>query len=404
MLNQIKPLRIALILLLQFTFLAVFSQQKLAGTFVLKGDLSNYLTPAGNMQVTIRKPAGGFLFDSIPVVNNQFEYRLELREPCIVLLTIRPARTASPSTGAQRGGGTQDYISIYAYPSVNQLKLVDGKLSTAVIEGEGAKSYLEYKKLYDEFSLVSMSAAAVISKRGITDRAVMTIIRDSLTAVADETVLKPYIAAHPKSIVSIWAMLEYAARPYWSPRKNLEPDRVNSLLSPMSAAFKQLPAMTMLGQSVQTALKTKPGKQAMDFTLLDTAGKAVKLSDFKGKIVFLDFWASWCVPCRKENPNVLKQYAKYKDKGLVVLSVSLDNQDKRAEWLKAISDDAINAFVHVSELKGFASKPAVLYDIKSIPTNFIIDAEGKFIARNIYAEQLNIKLAEIFNKTTPKTK
>ncbi|RZM00742.1 MAG: TlpA family protein disulfide reductase, partial [Pedobacter sp.] len=158
---------------------------------------------------------------------------------------------------------------------------------------------------------------------------------------------------------------------------------VMDLVKPMPAAFKQLPSINVLSKSLETAKKTLPGKPAMDFAALDTAGKEVRLSDFKGKTVFLDFWASWCVPCRKENPNVKKLYQQYKDKGLVVLSVSLDNPDKRGAWLKAISDDGIGGFVHISELKGFASQSALLYDVKAIPTNFIIDPQGKFLARNL---------------------
>ncbi|MES2827485.1 MAG: TlpA disulfide reductase family protein [Bacteroidota bacterium] len=390
---------IVLIVALQLVSLTAFSQNKLAGTFVLTGDLSKYRISADKVEVTLRKPAGGFVFDSVKVINNKFEYRLELKEPTMVLLTVHSPKPGGGPGGGQPGAGPQDYMSIYAYPSVNQLKITDGTLSTAIVEGEGAAVFREYKKLYNDFSSVSMRAGSVISQRGVTDRAMMTVIRDSLMAVADETVLKPFITANPRSIVSIWAILEYSSRPLWSPRKNLEPEMISSLFSPMPTNFKNLPAMVMLGQSLQTAIKTKPGKLAMDFTLLDTNGKAVKLSDFRGKTVFIDFWASWCLPCRKENPNVLKLYNQYKSQGLVVLSISLDNPDKRAAWLKAIADDAIGDFIHVSDLKGFASQPALLYDVKAIPTNFIIDAQGKFIARNVYREELGLLFSKLFKQT-----
>lgn len=143
------------------------------------------------------------------------------------------------------------------------------------------------------------------------------------------------------------------------------------------------------------AKKTGIGAVAMDFTQNNTAGKAVKLSDYRGKYVLLDFWASWCGPCRAENPNVLDNYEKYHSKGLEILGVSLD--DKKDAWLKAIKDDGLE-WAHVSDLKGWKNDVAKEYNIRAVPSNFLIDKEGKIVAVDLRGEELTQRLAEIFGK------
>lgn len=132
---------------------------------------------------------------------------------------------------------------------------------------------------------------------------------------------------------------------------------------------------------------------APGFTLKDMAGNTVSLSDFKGKVVYIDFWASWCGPCRKENPNVVAQYKKYKDKGFDILGVSLDRD--HGAWKRAIEQDGL-PWHHISDLKGWQSQHAQLYSINSIPQTVLVDKEGKIIARNLRGESLEAKLKELF--------
>ncbi len=136
------------------------------------------------------------------------------------------------------------------------------------------------------------------------------------------------------------------------------------------------------------------GGEAPDFTQKTPSGEGFSLSELRGKVVLVDFWASWCGPCRRENPNVVRLYQKYKDKGFEILGVSLDKTHGR--WVQAIESDGLE-WQHVSDLKGWANEVAQAYGVRSIPHTILLDPEGRILARNLRGEALENKLAELFD-------
>ena len=140
---------------------------------------------------------------------------------------------------------------------------------------------------------------------------------------------------------------------------------------------------------------TAVGSEAKAIKLPSPDGKEIALSDLRGKYVLIDFWASWCRPCRAENPNVVRLYKKYKDAGFEVYSVSLDNNKDR--WVKAIEQDGLIWPSHVSDLKGWSCAPAKEYGVRGIPFTVLIDKDGNIIAKNLRGAALENKLAELFS-------
>jgi len=140
--------------------------------------------------------------------------------------------------------------------------------------------------------------------------------------------------------------------------------------------------------------KTQDGAIAPDFVQNDVNGHPVKLSDFRGKWVLLDFWASWCGPCRRENPNLLKTYKTFRDRGFTVLGVSLDKPNDKDKWVAAIEKDGL-IWTQVSDLKSWDNEAAKLYEVTAIPMNFLINPEGKIVGKYLRGEELDKKLQEL---------
>jgi peroxiredoxin len=158
---------------------------------------------------------------------------------------------------------------------------------------------------------------------------------------------------------------------------------------PSSRYAKEVPA------KVKQTRDTAVGSVAPDFTLATPDGKQLALSSLRGKYVLLDFWASWCGPCRRENPNVVKAYNAYKDKGFTILGVSLD--DNKDKWQAAIEKDQLT-WAHVSDLKGWGSAAGQLYRVNSIPASYLLDKQGRIVAKNLRGAELEAKLAELMPK------
>jgi len=196
-----------------------------------------------------------------------------------------------------------------------------------------------------------------------------------------------FASKNPNSIFAVDALIDAANK-----RKLSE---IEPLFLKLSEEVRQLTNARQLEARFLAEKSVKIGNKAPDFSQPDTNGKLIKVSDFKGQYVLIDFWASWCSPCRAENPILLKAYNKYKSKGLEVLAVSLDDTKGRNAWLKAIKEDGL-PWIHVADLKGWSNEAAVLYGVRAVPQNYLVDPKGNIVAINIKGDLLHQELAKIF--------
>jgi peroxiredoxin len=193
-----------------------------------------------------------------------------------------------------------------------------------------------------------------------------------------------FIEKHPNSIVSAEILSLYST--------SFDKTKTKKLFDKFSEQNKK----SKYGKIIDTYIKLnggpKTGEQFIDFEMVDQNGKLKKLSNLKGKTILLDFWASWCAPCRKENPNLVKIYNNFKSKGFEIFAVSLD--ENKENWLKAIKNDNLNWY-HVNDLKGNGNKASLIYGVEGIPDSFLIDENGIIIARDLRGKELNEKLTEL---------
>ncbi|RTQ45916.1 AhpC/TSA family protein [Hymenobacter gummosus] len=193
-----------------------------------------------------------------------------------------------------------------------------------------------------------------------------------------------FIKAHPGSWVSLEVLQKFGSVPQYA--------EVAPLYEVLSPALKSTPPGQEYARMLQAIKRVAIGAEAPDFTQLDPAGQPVRLSSLRGKYVLIDFWASWCRPCREENPNVVKAYHEFKGRNFDVLGVSLDSEKSREKWLQAIKDDQL-PWTQVSDLKGWQNAAAEQYHVLGIPQNFLLDPSGKIIAVNLRGEELRAALA-----------
>ncbi|MCK5700964.1 MAG: AhpC/TSA family protein [Cyclobacteriaceae bacterium] len=212
-------------------------------------------------------------------------------------------------------------------------------------------------------------------------------LRDRYEVIREEqiTMIKKFVTDNNESFISPFIIRRYLSY-------EMEYTELDGLLTNLSPAIHSSKDYQALSERVETLKNVEIGMPAVDFALNDTTGNPIAISAFKGKILLIDFWASWCAPCRQENPNVVKLYNDFRDKGFEIIGVSFD--DNRSKWIDAIQQDQLT-WPHVSDLKGWQSAAGKLYAINSIPATVLLDRDGNIVAKNLRGDALRKKVEEI---------
>jgi peroxiredoxin len=326
--------------------------------------------------------------DSLKAKNGDFKFEGTITEPTVATLIVKFEKGSSENV-AQR-----DFMPILLEPGKIELEAKDSLKNHTVTGTPGQTDFAkltQQEQSYDSRLNPLYDAYSNAKKSG--DKQAMNKAEADVDAIDNEmreNVYGAYVKKNPSSPIALYAIRQYAGY-------EIDPNKVEPLFNTLPASVQQLPSAISFKKQLDIAKTTAIGRYAMDFTQNDTLDHPVSLSSFKGKYVLVDFWASWCGPCRAENPNVVNTFNKYKDKNFTILSVSLDRPGEKARWLKAIHDDQLT-WNHVSDLQYWNNAVAKQYGIQAIPQNLLLDPEGKIIAKNLRGDELEQKLGEVFAK------
>jgi len=344
--------------------------------YIIKGSLDG----AAGEVIYLKENTGGkrVNLDSTEIVDGSFEFQKgSVDYPSMYYLSV----------DGKRG-------SLGFFLENSEINITGHVDSLYLASAEGSESQDQYnayneglKPYYDKTSALYLEYRAALEEDN-SDLA--KEISEKRKTVAEEinTYQADFIRSNPASYITpvVLRSISYG----------LETDELEAYLNDLSASLAEIQGVKDLRSRVESLRKVEIGQTAPDFTQNDVDGNPVALSEIKGhKLLLIDFWAAWCGPCRRENPNVVAVYNEFHEAGFDVLGVSLDNEEEA--WLKAIEDDKLE-WTQLSDLGGWANNAAKLYAVNSIPANFLLDGDGKIIAKGLRGEDLKAKVAELLSE------
>lgn len=326
--------------------------------------------------------------DSVAIIRGKFQFTGSVDEPQNAILVVKP-------NGASAAGRQRDSQGFFIENSkiafVGTDSIINAKITGSVADRQNRERDALIKpitaqiiKIQDEFGKKTADGAYV---KTLDERKKAGDSIQKLVAMNKSINLK-FAETHLDSFMGLYTFNMYVLDNKFDPAKE-EP-----LFNRFSAALKASPLGQRTMEKLVIGKRRQTGVKATDFTQNDLNGNPFTLSSLRGKYVLLDFWASWCGPCRAENPHVVKAYNELKGKNFEIVGVSLDYPGGKAVWADAVKKDGL-PWIQVSDLKGWKNDVAVMYGINSVPQNLLIDPNGLIIAKNLRGEALTEKLKEL---------
>ena len=376
------------LLFLLTALLPLFAVAQVGGTFTIKGKAGNLNAPA---QVYLLYQLGANkVADSSAVVNGDFSFTGNTLNPVNAFLVMDYKGVGM----SKLEEATADVFTFFLDKGETTITTPDSiskaKITGSLINEENAKLLSQVKAIEAEaVKLNTEIQAAGPAKQSSNEYQAEMQAKFKVLQTRHRSALQTFIATHPNSYLSIIALNTIDSK--------TDPFESENLFNSLSADLKATEAAKVLKEIIDRAKLTAVGVIAPQFTQNDTRGLPVKLSTFKGKYLLIDFWASWCGPCREANPSIVRLYHKYKARNFDILGVSLDRPGAKNDWLAAIKSDGL-VWTQVSDLKSWENSAAQLYSVSAIPSNFLLDPTGKIIARDLRGVDLENKLAEVLGK------